>query len=56
MAKVQYTLRIEEKIFEKLKLISDKELRSINSQFEYFLIKSIAEYENENGAILLSEE
>lgn len=51
MGKIQYTIRIDEGIFDKLKRISDLERRSINSQFEHFVAKQIEIYENENGII-----
>lgn len=56
MAKVQYTLRIEESIFEKLKTVADIEKRSVNSQFEYFVEKALIEYEKQNGSILAGSE
>ena len=56
MAKIQYTLRIDESIFEKLKVVSDAEKRSVNSQFEYFIEKSLLEYEKQNGSILLGSD
>lgn len=56
MSKQQLTIRIEEEICEKLKFIADKEKRSINSQYEYFLEKAILDYEDKNGPILISAE
>lgn len=51
MGKIQYTIRIDEVVFDKLKRISDLERRSINSQFEHFVAKQIEAYEKENGTI-----
>ena len=53
--KAQYTIRIEEKLLEKAKIIADQEVRSLNNLFEYFVHKGITEYEAENGAISLSD-
>ncbi len=52
---VAFSLRIDESIYKKLKAIATKEMRSINSQYEYFLLKSIELYEKENGLIPESE-
>ncbi|MDR2656422.1 MAG: Arc family DNA-binding protein [Oscillospiraceae bacterium] len=51
MPKSQLTLRLDDDILDKLKVIADKERRSINSQYEYFLAKAIERYEAENGTI-----
>ena len=48
-------IRLDEKLHEKVKIIADKELRSMNSQMEYFLIKGVEEYERINGEIRLNE-
>lgn len=50
--KIALQLRIDEITHKKVKYISDKELRSLNSQLEYFILKGIAAYEIENGSIL----
>lgn len=55
MAKTQYTIRLEDKYFEKAKIIADKEVRSLNNLIEYFIAKSIDEYEKEKGVISLPE-
>ena len=46
-------LRLSENIWAKLRVIADKELRTVNSQIEYYLMKSVEQYERENGAILV---
>jgi len=48
--KEQYTIRIENIYLEKLKIIANKELRSLNNQIEYFLAKEIKEYEDNEYA------
>ena len=45
------TLRIEEKMFEKVKQIANKERRSLNSQIEIALERYISEYETNNGPL-----
>jgi len=47
MSKVQYTVRLEEPLLEQLKVISQKELRSLNNQIEYFIAKGIEQYQQE---------
>ena len=51
MAKSVTQLRLDETAFEKTKIIAEKELRSLNAQFEYFIIKGLEKYEKENGVI-----
>mgnify|MGYP003378583506 CR=1 FL=1 len=53
--KIALQLRIDENIHKKVKEISSKELRSLNSQFEYFILKGVEEYEKENGTINFEE-
>ncbi|MDR2559827.1 MAG: hypothetical protein LBC86_09875 [Oscillospiraceae bacterium] len=56
MPKEQYTIRIDEHLLEKTKIIASKQVRSINNQFEFFVTRGIELYEKENGEINLSEE
>lgn len=49
--KVALQLRIDETMHKKVKFISSKELRSLNSQLEYFILKGITEFEKQNGTI-----
>ena len=44
-------IRLNEELYEKLRLISGKELRSLNAQMEYLLLKGVEQYEKENGTI-----
>lgn len=53
--KVPFQLRIDEAAHKKLKIIAPREVRSINSQMEYFILKGIEQYEKENGAISLED-
>ena len=54
--KIALQLRLDEKAHGKLKIIAEKELRSLNSQLEYFIIRGIENYEKEFGPIEDSEE
>ena len=47
----QYTIRIADEIFLKIKEISWKERRSFNAQVEKFLDEKVKEYELTNGKI-----
>ena len=42
-------LRISDDLYEKIKVIAEKEKRSVNSQMEIFLEKSAKEYEEKNN-------
>lgn len=44
MAKIALQLRLEEETHSKLKEIADKELRSLNAQIEYFILKGIENF------------
>ncbi|NOV02715.1 Arc family DNA-binding protein [Paenibacillus planticolens] len=46
-----FTLRLEEENFEKIKIIADKNKRSIAMQIEYLIEQHIAEFEQKNGII-----
>ena len=54
--KVALQLRLDEKAHSKLKVIAERELRSLNSQLEYFIIRGIEVYEKEFGPIEEQEE
>lgn len=49
-----YALRVDEQAFEKLKVISNVNHRSVNSQIEVLIENCISEYERENGKILVN--
>ncbi|MFE6077674.1 MULTISPECIES: hypothetical protein [Paenibacillus] len=46
-----FTLRLREKNFEKIKVIADKNKRSIAMQIEYLIEQHIEAYEKEKGVI-----
>lgn len=52
--KKSYALRVDESAFEKLKIISSANHRSINSQIEMLIEQCINEYEETNGEILIN--
>ncbi len=51
MPKMATQIRLDENNYKKLKQIADRELRSLNAQMEYFLIKGVEQYEKENGIV-----
>ncbi|WP_407399903.1 hypothetical protein [Anaerovibrio sp.] len=55
-SRIALQVRLDESTHAKLKQISELELRSLNSQIEYFVIKGIQKYETDNGAININKE
>ena len=49
--KQQFTTRIDKDIMDKVKIISDKERRTVNNTIEYLLAKAIELYEKEHGKL-----
>ena len=47
--KVALQVRFDEHTYVKLKQISTDELRSLNAQIEYFVIKGIQQYEEQHN-------
>ena len=47
-SKVNTQIRISESLYERLKVIAEKELRSINAQIEYFIAKGVENFERTN--------
>ena len=56
MAKIATQMRYDEVLYEKTKIIAEKELRSLNAQIEYFIKKGVEQYEKENGTISLPDD
>lgn len=54
-SKIQTGLRLEEKNYEKLRIIAEKENRSLNNLVEYILQRFLDNYESENGEVVISE-
>jgi hypothetical protein len=55
MSKVATQIRLSEDIYAKVKCIANAELRSLNAQMEYFIIKGIESYEADNGLTITSQ-
>ena len=53
MAKIALQIRLDEDVHKKLKVIADKELRSLNAQMEYFIIKGVENFEDQYGSVNL---
>lgn len=51
MSKVALQIRLEEGTHQKLKVIADSELRSLNAQLEYFILQGIKSYEANHGSV-----
>lgn len=49
--KKQFTLRLREEIHDKIKVIADKNKRSLTMQIEYLIEQHIEAYEKENGIL-----
>ncbi|ACM61079.1 ParD-like antitoxin of type II ParDE toxin-antitoxin system [Caldicellulosiruptor bescii] len=54
--KKAYTLRIDETLLDKIRVIAEKNKRSINAQIEYLIQQCVEEFEAEHGEIKIEEE
>ena len=54
--KIQTGLRLTEITYEKLRVLSSRETRSLNNLIEYVLQRYLDEYEEENGTIVIFTE
>lgn len=50
-SKIQTGLRLNEQLYEKLRVIASKEQRSLNNLLEYAAQKYVEDYESSNGPI-----
>lgn len=50
---LRYTLRVHRILFQKFRHIAESEGRSVNKEIEQYLKKRVAEFEKENGKIVL---
>ncbi|MCS7464031.1 Arc family DNA-binding protein [Paenibacillus doosanensis] len=50
-----FTLRLAEENFDKIKVIADKNKRSIAMQIEYLIEQHIEEFERKNGIIQIEK-
>ena len=53
--KRQVFIRVQPETYEKLKIISDKNHRSVSNQLEWLMLQFISNYETQNGQISLGE-
>lgn len=53
---VYCNIRVEEKSWEKLREIAQKNKRSINKEIEYIIDKRIEEYEKNNQKIIIEKD
>ena len=51
IAKIQTGLRLEESLYEKLKVLSEIEGRSLNNLMEYIARRYVSDYEAQNGPL-----
>ena len=54
-SEVSVQFRMRESTHQKLKEVANSELRSLNSQIEYFVLKGIREFEKRNGKVIMEE-
>jgi hypothetical protein len=54
--KIQTGLRLNENTYQKLRVLSSQEARSLNNLIEYVLKKYLDDYEAQNGTINVSAE
>lgn len=54
--KKSYPLRIDEKLFDKFQVVAEKNHRSIAGHIAYLIEKAIAEYELNNGKIIVDSD
>lgn len=47
------TLRVDDKLFNKLKIIAEREKRSANAEIELAIEKLVEQYEHEHGSIIV---
>lgn len=51
-AKPVLKTNVDEKTYEKMKIIAENETRTLSKQIEYFIKKGIEQYEKENGNVI----
>lgn len=56
VAKIQTGLRLPEPVYDKLKVISERESRSLNNLIEFAIMRYIRDYEGEYGPVTVPEE
>ena len=53
---VQFSIRIEKEIKDKINEIASRNRRSMNGQIEFILKNAVDDYEKVNGRVVLEEE
>lgn len=51
-AKIQTGLRLDEELYNKLKILSEKEGRSLNNLVEFIVRQYVSEYEAKSGSLV----
>ena len=51
-SKTVLQIRLDDITHAKTKIIAEMELRSLNAQMEYFIMKGVQQFEKENGQIM----
>jgi hypothetical protein len=51
-----FTLRVDDELYDKLKVIADKNKRSLNGQIELLIEQCVVAFEKENGMIEVGKE
>ncbi len=51
-----FTLRVDDELYDKIKVIADKNKRSLNGQIELLIEQCIVEFEKKNGMIEMKKE
>lgn len=54
-SKIAYTMRIDEEIYEKAKVVAEHELRSVNNLIEYLLLQKIRDFETTQNVSVPTE-
>lgn len=54
--KIALQVRLDETLHAKAKVIANTEIRSLNSQIEYFIVMGIKKYEEEHGSIPINND
>jgi hypothetical protein len=55
MSKIAIQIRLDENTHARVKSIAEKELRSLNAQMEYFIIKGIEQWEAGHAPVTVAE-
>ena len=56
MPRLATQIRLDELLYEKVKVLAEREYRTMNAQMEYFIARSVEQHERDFGAIRLSDD